>query len=122
MAGPKCDNLPAELSPGQPLISVIIVNWNGAAHLRECLLALHRQSLRDQSEIIVVDNGSVDGSVALLESYGAALKLILNPINTGFAPACNQGIRASQSEFVALLNNDAVADSNWLAELVEGMR
>jgi GT2 family glycosyltransferase len=72
-------------------------------------------------EIVIVDNGSSDGSVDLIESqYGRRITLIKNDVNVGFAEGNNIGIRASSGYYIALLNNDAVADSHWIEELVKG--
>jgi GT2 family glycosyltransferase len=105
-----------------PAVSVIVVNWNRKELLRRCLESLERQRGVD-FEVVVVDNGSTDGSVAMLEGEfagrpGLGLRLIRNSGNRGFCEANNQGIRASKSEFVALLNNDAEADEQWLAALL----
>ncbi len=105
-----------------PTVTVVIVNWNGARHLKECLDSLRAQTLGTDANVVVVDNGSTDESLALLEQQSEFVRLIRNPDNRGFAAACNQGIRASRSEFVALLNNDAVVDSRWLEQLVRVMR
>lgn len=108
------------LSPAadRPLVSVIVVNWNGDAYLPECLASITSQSYLNL-EIIVVDNGSTDGSVAFLKgAYGGRIRLIENPRNLGFAGGNNVGIRAARGAFVALLNNDAVADAGWVDALV----
>jgi GT2 family glycosyltransferase len=73
-------------------------------------------------QVVVVDNGSHDGSVEMvqrefLDTPGFRLRLIVNAVNRGFCGANNQGIEASSSEFVALLNNDAEAESDWLSAL-----
>lgn len=70
---------------------------------------------------MVVDNGSVDGSSAFVQKDFPEVRLLALPSNHGFAGGCNAGIRATQSEFVATLNNDAVADPDWLGELVKAM-
>ena len=103
-----------------PLVSVIIANWNGLRFLKPCLQALERQHFKD-FEIIVVDNGSQDGSVEWL-SQQPGVRLIRNASNKGFAEANNQGIRASHSPFVALLNNDTEAVPEWLDSLVLAMQ
>jgi len=101
----------------QPLVSVVIPNWNGAHHLRDCLESLRRQTLR-AFEVIVADNGSTDGSLELLaRDYPEAQVLSLGE-NRGFAGACNAGMQAAQGVFVALLNNDTEADPRWLSEIV----
>ncbi len=101
-------------------ISVVVVNWNRRELLRSCLQSLVSQQGVD-FEVIVVDNGSGDGSAAMVEEeFAAALvRLIRNEENRGFCAANNQGIAASEAEFVALLNNDAEADPGWLRALRE---
>ena len=104
-----------------PLLTIVIPNWNGQHLLGRCLTALHAQTWRD-FEVIVVDNGSTDGSVAYLRKHFPEVRLIANAENRGFAAATNQGIRATQSQHVATLNNDTEADPGWLAALVAGMK
>jgi GT2 family glycosyltransferase len=97
------------------LISVVVVNWNRKELLRSCLLSLKRQ-IGVTFEIIVVDNGSIDGSADLADAeFGA--RVIRNAENRGFCAANNQGIAVAQGEFIALLNNDAEAEPGWLAAL-----
>jgi GT2 family glycosyltransferase len=97
------------------LISVVVVNWNRKELLRACLDSLQRQG-EVAFEIIVVDNGSADGSAEMAETeYG--VRVIRNRENRGFCAANNQGIAAAQGDFVALLNNDAEAAEGWLAAL-----
>ncbi|MCZ2150060.1 MAG: glycosyltransferase [Bryobacterales bacterium] len=97
-------------------LSVIVVNWNRKELLRACLASLLSQE-GVQKEIIVVDNGSSDGSVQMLEQEFRSVKVIRNTVNLGFCAANNQGIAAASGEFIALLNNDAEACPNWLYEL-----
>jgi GT2 family glycosyltransferase len=98
-------------------VSIIIPNWNGEALLPTCLESLRRQSYRD-FETIVVDNASKDGSLALLQRDYPEVRVISLARNLFFAGAVNEGIRRSQGELVALLNNDTEADPAWLGELV----
>lgn len=100
-----------------PLVTVIIPNWNGAAHLPTCLDSLRRQTFRD-FEVIVADNGSIDGSLALLERDYPEVRVLALGKNRGFAGACNAGIQAARGEFIVLLNNDTEADPHWLEEVV----
>jgi GT2 family glycosyltransferase len=100
-----------------PRISVVIPNWNGERFLRVCLPALAAQTCRD-FETIVVDNGSSDGSLRYLETLGPQARVIRNPDNLGFAAAANQGARAADGRFVALLNNDTEPEPDWLGRLV----
>jgi GT2 family glycosyltransferase len=108
--------MPVPISPG--LVSVVVVNWNGEAYLPECLESVAGQTYSAR-ELVVVDNGSTDGSLSWLRQRAAAgIRLIESKSNLGFAGGANAGIRASGGEFVALLNNDAVAEREWLARLV----
>jgi GT2 family glycosyltransferase len=102
---------------GKPLVSVVIVNWNGKHLLEECLGSLSQQRFRD-FEVIVVDNGSRDGSVEYLRTAHPGVLLVSLPTNTGFAAGSNAGIRASSGNYIALLNNDTRTDPSWLTELV----
>ena len=103
-------------------IAVVIPNWNGADVVARCvdslLLQLH------PCAIIVVENGSTDGSDELLASYGNKIIVLKQPKNLGFAGGVNVGIRYAidnRFDYVALFNNDAVADKHWLSELVKPM-
>lgn len=99
------------------LISVIVVNWNRCELLRQALGSLARQQ-QAHYEVIVVDNGSTDGSLAMIEREFPEAKLIRNGVNRGFCAANNQGIAAAAGEYIALLNNDAEAEPHWLAALL----
>ena len=101
-------------------ISVVVVNWNRRDLLRACLQSLKRQQVNQPFEVVVVDNGSDDGSpqMVLNECESTKVRLLENTENRGFCAANNQGFAASDSEFVALLNNDAEAEPGWLDALV----
>jgi len=101
-----------------PQVSIVILNWNGRHLLPACLSALDAQTFRD-FEVIVVDNGSHDGSLEWLAAQYPSVRLITNATNLGFATANNQGMRASQAPFVMLLNNDAYLAPDCLQKLVE---
>ena len=98
------------------MISVIIVNWNKADLLDNCLKSLQKQTYKD-FEVIVVDNGSTDGSVDLIKKVYPEVRLILLPENRGFSIGNNTGIKNSTSEYIALLNNDAEAHPEWLERM-----
>ena len=98
-----------------PDISVAVVNWNRREHLRACLESLARQR-GAIFETIVVDNGSSDGSAEMARSeFGA--RVIANAANLGFCAANNQAFAAARGQFIALLNNDAEAAPDFLANL-----
>lgn len=95
-------------------VTVIIPNFNGLRFLGTCLDALRHQTFRD-FEILVVDNGSSDGSVNWLKEQGIPVLLLSE--NTGFAGAVNAGIRAVSTPYVLLLNNDTKAAPDFVGEL-----
>lgn len=99
-------------------LSVVIVNWNSREDLEGCLLSLREQTHRDL-EVIVVDNGSKDGSAEMVRESFPEVVLLAENENLGFAEGCNRGIEKSTGEWVAMLNNDTVADPNWAGALVE---
>jgi GT2 family glycosyltransferase len=104
-----------------PLVSVIIPNWNGAAHLPTCLESLRRQRM-GVFETIVVDNASSDDSLALLARDYPEVETLALSTNRGFAGACNVGMRAARGTFLALLNNDTEVEPDWLAAVVDAFR
>jgi len=99
-----------------PLISVVILNWNGDRIVEECLISLQTQTYHPL-EIIVVDNASTDGSVDLIKMRFPDVKLIVNERNLGFGGGNNVGIQASQGRYVMILNNDTRLDSYCIEEL-----
>jgi GT2 family glycosyltransferase len=105
-----------------PSVVVVIANWNGAKHLEECLAALRGQTLRERVAVVVVDNGSTDDSLQVLARHADMVTVIANSENRGFAAACNQGmLQERASEFVALLNNDAMPEPMWLEAMIDAM-
>jgi hypothetical protein len=102
------------------MVSIIIPNWNGKKFLTECLTSLRVQTYRDL-EVIFVDNASTDRSVEFVKASFPEIKIVQLERNRGFSGAANEGIRAAKGEFIALLNNDAIADPRWIEELVKGM-
>lgn len=102
------------------LVSVVIPNWNGKRFLAGCLDSLAKQTY-PHLEVIIVDNGSRDGSLELLRKDYPWVLLACFQSNTGFSVAVNRGISESSGEFIALMNNDTVADPDWIFELVKAM-
>lgn len=105
------------LATPPPRVSVIIVNWNGLAHLAECFASLAAQSFRD-FEAILVDNGSTDGSLAFIAREHPWVRVLPLAENCGFAEGNNVGYRAARGAYLVPLNNDTRVDLDWLAELV----
>ncbi|GAB6265112.1 MAG: glycosyltransferase family 2 protein [Methanothrix sp.] len=102
------------------LISVIVLNYNGKGFLNSCLSSLASQTYSD-FEVIVVDNGSRDGSPEYIEENYPWVRLAKNEENLGFAGGTNAGIRAAKGEFILTLNNDSRADSRFIEELIKPM-
>lgn len=100
-----------------PRVSVIILNWNGRKHLKECLDALRDQTCRD-FETVLLDNGSSDGSVSYLQESFPWVRLVALPENLGFAEGNNRALEESSGEFIVTLNNDTKVEPGFLAALV----
>jgi len=98
-------------------VSVIVPNLNGIEMLRNCLISLLDHD-RAPDQIVVVDNGSSDGSPGIIETEFPGVMLISLPYNTGFTGANNAGLKAATGEFLVLLNNDCVAEPGWLDALL----
>lgn len=104
---------------GVSLVSVVVVNFNGKEHLEACLSSLENLNFpREHLEVIMVDNASRDGSVKFVSSRFPRVKTVRNSNNVGFARAVNIGVEQARGDYVALLNNDAKADSEWLTQLL----
>jgi len=100
--------------------AVVIPNWDGKSRLGACLDSIQAQS--DPADVVVVDNGSRDGSAEFIRSKYPKVILLQNQRNLGFAGGVNIGLRYALENnytYAALLNNDAIADRNWLKYLVE---
>jgi len=106
-----------------PLVSVIIVTWNSAAHLSRCLECLAVQTFKD-FEVVLIDNGSSDGCLDGDENQKPALRLQVERLgeNKGFAAANNLGAHLARGKWLALLNSDAFPEPNWLEELIKATR
>lgn len=101
-------------------VTVVIPNYNGKLFLQDCLESLSKQTFKDY-DIVLVDNGSSDGSIAFLKEKYPYVKRIELRENTGFANAVNLGIQSTGAEYVFLLNNDTMCDEHALEALVKVM-
>jgi len=103
-----------------PMVSVIIPNCNGRQYLQKCIPSIVDQIYKNL-ELVLVDNGSTDGSVEFIKNVFPHAKSICNDRNLGFATAVNQGVRASSGKYVFILNNDTVLEPNCVQVLVDAM-
>ena len=102
-------------------VSIIVLNWNGKELTRACLKSILKNTRYPNYEIIVVDNGSIDGSVEMLEKEFPQVKLIKNKENKGFAGGNNQAMEIAEGDYFFLLNNDTLVTKGWLEKAVEIM-
>ncbi|MCD6290656.1 MAG: glycosyltransferase family 2 protein [Anaerolineae bacterium] len=104
----------------RPFASVIIPNYNGERFLPTCLDALRAQDYpADRFEVIVVDDASRDGSLALLERVYPEVRVVALSRNRGLAAACNAGAAVARGDALVMLNNDTEAEPGWLAALMD---
>lgn len=117
----------SDLNPGPPLtdaqlprVSIVILNYNGRRHLDGCFGSLSELDYpKDRLEVILIDNGSDDDSVEVMQDEHAWVRLIVNEQNVGFSAGCNQGAHAAKkADVFVFLNNDMRVDPAWLRELV----
>jgi GT2 family glycosyltransferase len=102
-------------------VAVVIVNFDGERLLRDCLAALRAQTLAPV-EVLVADNGSRDGSLALLRSEHPGVEVLELGHNFGFAGGANRGVAATSAPWVCVLNSDATPEPDWLATLTAAPR
>lgn len=107
-----------------PLVSVVILNYNGLKYLKEILKECLESVLNTNYpnlEIIFVDNGSTDASADYVAKNYPGIKVVRNKSNLGFSKGFNTGIRVSSGKYIALLSNDMVVDPNWLNPIIQVM-
>jgi GT2 family glycosyltransferase/glycosyltransferase involved in cell wall biosynthesis len=104
---------------GTPTVSVVVVNWNGKTHLRDCFGSLQRSDYpAEKLELICVDNGSNDGSVELLRAEFPRVKVVALDRNRGFTGGNEAGVREAGGDVLVFLNNDMRVEPDCLRELV----
>jgi GT2 family glycosyltransferase len=118
---PEAQSLTQPETTAWPKVSIVIVTCNNVALNELCLQTVLADTDYPDCEVIVVDNGSTDGTKALLQRVAATeprLRLVLQPDNIGFARACNAGVSVASGDILCFLNNDTVVHGRWLRALV----
>jgi N-acetylglucosaminyl-diphospho-decaprenol L-rhamnosyltransferase len=101
-----------------PDVSIVLVCWNNISYLESCLRSLYESNLHHRYEVVVVDNGSTDGSQELLRQKFPQVRLVQNERNVGLSRASNQGIKLTSARFALLLNNDTIVNGPSLDAMV----
>lgn len=104
----------------RPLVTVVVVSWDGAHLLPQALDALAAQDIASGLVTVVVDNGSVDGTAELLRRHYPWVQVVTSERNLGFAGGANLGLETAQTMYAVVLNNDARPEPSWLRQLVAG--
>ncbi len=104
-----------------PDISIVIVCWNNKSYLEPCLNSIYEAQNQVHFEILAVDNGSTDGSQAMLKEKYPQIRLIQNDHNVGLSRATNQGVKAAQGRYILLYNNDTLMEKSTLDIMVHFM-
>ena len=104
-----------------PLASIVVLSWNGLQHLDTCLGSLCRQTLSDV-ELILVDNGSTDGTAEYVREHFPNVRIERVENNLGVPGGMNHGIRAARGTFIGILNNDTEIDPGWAEACVSALR
>lgn len=108
---------------GKPLVSIIILTYNSLKFIEKCLESVLNTNY-EKFEIVIVDNGSTDGTVELIQKrFGEEekIKLIVNRENVGFAEGNNVGAKFAKGKYIVFLNADTIVDPNWINEVVKVM-
>jgi len=103
------------------LVSIIITNNNGLQHIKECLPSIENQTYQN-IEVIIVDNNSSDGSASFIKSNFPKIKLLRSKDNLGYAAGNNKGFEESKGEYILILNNDTILDSNLVEKLLYSIK
>ena len=102
-------------------VSVVILNYNGKSWLENFLPNVIQHTTYSNAEIIVADNASTDDSVAFLQTNFPTIRLVINPINTGYAGGYNDALQQIESDYYVLLNSDVEVTPNWIENVLSFM-
>ena len=105
----------------EPMVSVIVLNYNGQHCIKDCIESLLAQSYTNR-EFIIVDNGSVDNSLEIIKDFIPRIRVITNSVNVGFTKGNNIGIRAAKGDLISFVNNDTRVHTDWLRHLVNYLK
>lgn len=103
-----------------PLVSIVIVNFNGKRYLKSCFDSLYQGTYKN-IEIIFVDNGSTDGSVEFVKENYKNIRIVKNKKNLGLSTASNKGAKVARGKYLFFYNNDTIANKNLIANLIKAM-
>ena len=104
----------------KPFVSIIVLNYNGKGYLKSCFSSLQLINYpRSKYEVVLVDNGSKDGSVEYVQKEFPWVRIVLLNQNFGFGGGNNKGVKFVKGEYIAFLNNDTQVTEDWLLELVQ---
>lgn len=101
------------------MVSIIILNWNGREILRNCLNSIKKHTKYKNHEVIVVDQGSKDGSIEMLRKEFPYVRLVRNKENVGIPKGSNQGMKIAKGDYFIFLGNDTLVTDGWMEALVE---
>jgi GT2 family glycosyltransferase len=104
---------------GDPTLSIVLVCWNNRAYLGPCLESLYQSKMKSTFDIVVVDNGSTDGTQEMLAEKYPEVIIIQNAGNVGLGKASNQGIEATRGRYILLLNNDTIVNGESFDAMAE---
>lgn len=99
-------------------MSVMVLNWNGQRYLQSCLDSVTRDACK-HVEVVLVDNGSTDGSVDLVRSQFPSVQVVAHATNLGFSTSYNLAVRQARGRYLVFLNNDTAVEVGWLVALID---
>src|SRR6185503_15123148 len=102
-----------------PTLSIVLVCWNNNSYMDACLKSLYETGMKNSFDIVVVDNGSTDGSQKMLAEKYPEVQLVQNAGNVGLGKASNQGIEHTNGKYVLLLNNDTIVNGKSFDAMIE---